>query len=96
MSRNSESLYVSIAEAAAIIGCSASRVYQMIKERKIKARKLNGWSWCITRIAAKDYAEKTFTRGAPRGPKACKESPVMPVMSIEQPQCVLESQHEDS
>jgi hypothetical protein len=57
---------ISVAEAAAIIGCTEGRVRQLIDEKKLVGRKLHQLAWIIERESAEAYAGREITVGRPR------------------------------
>ncbi len=57
--------YITVKEAAEIIGCSAGNVRHLIIDEHLKATKV-GTYWIIERKQAEDLAKKPFKMGRPR------------------------------
>lgn len=47
--------YITTAEAAAIIGCNASRVRQLLGEKKLEGERV-GRDWLVKKASAQAYA----------------------------------------
>jgi hypothetical protein len=58
--------FVSVSEAAEIIGCSDSRVRQLLIDRTLAGQKLNERAWAVERKSAESYAKQPQTVGRPR------------------------------
>lgn len=58
--------YVTTAEAARIIGCVASRVRQLMGEKKLVGERI-GRDWLVSRASAEQYRDSVQGRGYPRG-----------------------------
>jgi hypothetical protein len=62
--------FVSVAEAAEIIGCSGGRVRQLLLEGTLSGQKLNERAWAVERKSAEAFARHPQTVGRPRGKSA--------------------------
>lgn len=58
--------YVSVPEAAEIIGCTTGRVHQLIAEGVLSGEKVNGRAWLLLRKDVERVARKPRTTGRPR------------------------------
>ncbi len=58
--------FVSVQEAAEIIGCSGGRVRQLLIEGTISGQKLNERAWAVERKSAEAFAKVPQTVGRPR------------------------------
>lgn len=58
--------YISVPQAADIIGCTVNRVRQLIGEGKIRAEKLNDRAWAVVADDVHEYADAEQTTGRPR------------------------------
>ncbi len=58
--------FISVPEAAEILGCTEGRVRQLLYEDVIDGRKLNGRAWIISRASVERYGRKEITVGRPR------------------------------
>jgi hypothetical protein len=58
--------YLSVPDAAVILGCTEGRVRQLIYASEINAIKLNAHAWAVERKSLNKYAEKDIVRGRPR------------------------------
>jgi hypothetical protein len=59
--------FVSVAEAAEIIGCSPGRVRQLLIDGTLTGQKLNERAWAVERKSAEAFAKTPQTVGRPRG-----------------------------
>lgn len=59
--------FVSVREAAEIIGCSEGLVRQMAIAGELAGEKFNGRAWAIVKAAAERVAKNPNERGRPRG-----------------------------
>lgn len=63
--------YVSVPEAAEIIGCTQGRVHQLRDEGQITGEKVNGRAWLLLRKDVEKIANTKAATGRPRlNPKA--------------------------
>ena len=58
--------FVSVNEAAHILGCTDGRIRQMLREGILDGLKLNAKAWAIPRKAVEKAAKNTPTTGRPR------------------------------
>lgn len=58
--------FLSVKEAADVIGCTVGRVRQLLIAGDLKGEKLNERAWAIPRTVAQKYAEKPAKTGRPR------------------------------
>jgi excisionase family DNA binding protein len=58
--------FVSVSEAAEILGCTDGRIRQMLRAGEIEGIKLNERAWAIPKKAAEKAAKNTPTTGRPR------------------------------
>ena len=58
--------WLTVVEAAEVIGCSEQRVRALAKESKIKSEMLTGKCWLIDRAAAELMAKTPAKTGRPR------------------------------
>lgn len=58
--------FVSVAEAAKIIGCSDAHVRRLLIDGELQGQKLNERAWAVRQDSAEKYATKPQTRGRPR------------------------------
>jgi hypothetical protein len=58
--------YISVPEAAAIIGCTEGRVRQMIYDDEIEAVKINSRAWAVPKKTAEKLAKNPAKTGRPR------------------------------
>lgn len=58
--------YVSVPEAAEIIGCTDGRVRQMLRQGMLRAKKISERAWLVLRKEAEKYAKTPQKRGRPR------------------------------
>lgn len=58
--------YVSVPEAAEIIGCTTGRVHQLRDEGEITGEKVNGRAWLLLKADVEKVAKKKRTTGRPR------------------------------
>jgi excisionase family DNA binding protein len=58
--------WLTVAEAAEIIGCSQQRVRFLAKQSEIKSEMLTGKCWLIDRVAAETMAKTPAKTGRPR------------------------------
>lgn len=61
-----QSAYISVNEAAAIIGCTVGRVRQMLLASELLGAKLNARAWAVDRKAAEKLAKNPSHVGRPR------------------------------
>ena len=61
--------WLTVSEAATLIGCSAQRLRVLAAEEKIKAAKVGARVWLIDRKAAQHMAANPAKTGRPRGVK---------------------------
>jgi hypothetical protein len=66
--------FLSVTEAAAVIGCTDARVRQLCESRDLEAEKFNGRAWAVLASSAKNYAKTQQKRGRPRGSKNLSKS----------------------
>ena len=59
-------VYVSVAEAAEIIGCTEGRIRKLLIDRVLKGKKLNERAWAVEEQSAKKYAKIPQKLGRPR------------------------------
>ena len=55
--------FVSVADAAGIIGCTVGRIRQLLAEGRIKGQKLNERAWAVDSRSAREYAKSDRTPG---------------------------------
>ncbi len=58
--------YVSVFDAAEIIGCTEGRVRKLLIDKVIAGTKLNERAWAVEKDSAERYAEITQKTGRPR------------------------------
>jgi excisionase family DNA binding protein len=58
--------YLTVHQAAAVIGCTPGRVRQLCRSGQLSAELFTGRSWAIRASSAKKYAERKVSRGRPR------------------------------
>lgn len=58
--------FVSVAEAAAIIGCTAAHVRRLLIDGTLAGQKLNERAWAVEKKSAERYARTPQTFGRPR------------------------------
>lgn len=58
--------YVSVPEAARMLGCTSGRVRQLLIAGDLKGEKLNAKAWAIQRRAVEKLAAIPQTKGRPR------------------------------
>lgn len=58
--------YVTVADAAKIIGCTVGRVRQLIYAGKLTARKISANAWLVLRSTAAKVADNPSHTGRPR------------------------------
>lgn len=61
--------HCSVADAAEIIGCSDSRVRQLLRAGELRGIKVNERAWVVEVNDAKRVAKIEHTVGGPRGPR---------------------------
>ena len=61
-----KSPYISVNEAAAIIGCTVGRVRQLLLASELVGAKLNDRAWAVDRKAAEKLARTPSNVGRPR------------------------------
>lgn len=61
--------WLTITEAAVIVGCSAQRLRKLAAEKQIKAAKVGERVWLIDSKSAQDLANNPAKTGRPRGSK---------------------------
>lgn len=66
--------FLSVDEAAKLIGCTTARIRQLCESEELKAEKFNGRAWAIEASSARKYAKTTHKLGRPRGSKNLAES----------------------
>jgi excisionase family DNA binding protein len=63
--------YVTTSEAAAIIGCNASRVRQLLGEKRLQGERV-GRDWLVRKASAQAYAKTERKPGRKSKPKRGK------------------------
>lgn len=58
--------YLTVAEAARLIGCTDGRVHQLLKSKQIRGKKFSERAWAVSRKSAESYAAQPQTVGRPR------------------------------
>lgn len=58
--------FISVAEAATIIGCTEGRVRQLLIDETLAGQKLNERAWAVERKSAENFAKQPQTVGRPR------------------------------
>lgn len=58
--------FLSVDEAARLLGCTTGRIRQMLRSGELKGEKLNERAWAVSKDSAQKAAEKTHSRGRPR------------------------------
>ena len=58
--------WVSVAEAAEIIGCTDGRVRQLLRDHELAGQKINERAWVISRDSVERFAKKPQIFGRPR------------------------------
>ena len=58
--------WISVAEAAVIIGCTEGRVRQLLIDETITGQKLNERAWAVERKSAETFAKVPQLIGRPR------------------------------
>ena len=66
MGKMSVGNFLSVAEAAELIGCSDGRVRQMLRAKELRGQKLHHMAWVVEKRDAERMAKKTYTTGRPR------------------------------
>lgn len=66
--------YVTVAEAAEIIGCTDGRVCQMARAGELKGQKMGKRTWIILRKDCEKYAKTPQKMGRPRNSQKNLES----------------------
>lgn len=61
-----KSVFVSVEEAAEIMGCTGGRVRQMLRAGELDGHKINARAWIVHRESAEKNAEKPEGSGRPR------------------------------
>lgn len=62
----SGAVFVSVDEAAEIMGCTAGRVRQMLRAGELEGHKVSERAWIVKRESAEKNAEKPDGSGRPR------------------------------
>lgn len=57
---------ISVTTAAEVIGCTVSRVRQLLRDGELKGEKLGPRAWAVSRVAAEKLAAKPAATGRPR------------------------------
>ena len=60
------SIFVSVDEAAEIMGCTTGRVRQMLRSGDLEGHKVSERAWIVNRVSAENNAEKPEGSGRPR------------------------------
>jgi excisionase family DNA binding protein len=58
--------FISVPDAAALLGCTEGRVRQLIYEGTITGMKLNERAWAVDRKSVESYAKRDISTGRPR------------------------------
>ena len=58
--------FLSVEEAADLLGCTVGRIRQMLRAEELKGEKLNERAWAVDREDAEKAARKPQERGRPR------------------------------
>lgn len=58
--------YISVADAAAILGCTEGRVRQLLDAETIAGEKLHERAWAVERKSVEAYSKREITVGRPR------------------------------
>lgn len=58
--------FVSVPEAAAILGCTVGRVRQLLISGELEGKKFNEKAWAIEKRAVEKLAKVPRTKGRPR------------------------------
>jgi excisionase family DNA binding protein len=58
--------FLSVNEAAELIGCTDGRVRQLLIDGQLKGQKLHARAWVVDRDSADKYAKNTSKVGRPR------------------------------
>lgn len=58
--------WVSVNEAAEILGCTDGRVRQLLREHELAGQKVNERAWIISRESVDRFAKKPQPLGRPR------------------------------
>lgn len=58
--------FLTVAEAAKLIGCTHGRVHQLLKSKQIRGTKFSERAWAVNRKSAQNYAKQPQTVGRPR------------------------------
>lgn len=61
-----KSIFVSVDEAAEIMGCTPGRVRQMLRAGDLEGHKVSERAWIVNRDSADKHAEKPEGSGRPR------------------------------
>lgn len=67
--------FVSVPEAADILGCTVGRVRQMLLAGELAGKKFNEKAWAIEKRAVEKLAKIPRTKGRPRISEAEQEKP---------------------
>ena len=58
--------YLTVIEAAAIVGCTRGRIYQLLEGGNLEGVKFHGRAWAVLKKSAEDYAKRPIGAGRPR------------------------------
>lgn len=58
--------YISVSDAAEVLGCTEGRVRQLLDEKKIEGEKLHERAWAVDRKSVEAYSKREITTGRPR------------------------------
>ncbi len=59
-------VFISVQEAAELIGCTRGRVRQLLIDEEILGEKLGERTWAVVQKSAEKYAKREYTTGRPR------------------------------
>ena len=59
--------WLSCEQAAILLGCTDSRIRQLLRSGGIAGRKLNGRAWLVDGASVAEYGRKPRGAGRPRG-----------------------------
>lgn len=58
--------WVSVGEAAEILGCTEGRIRQLLRDHELAGQKVNERAWIINRDSVERFSKKPQTVGRPR------------------------------
>ena len=58
--------YLTVREAAEVVGCTTGRICQLLQDGTIAGVKFNGRAWAVVKKSAQEYARRSVNVGRPR------------------------------